>query len=101
MSIDQASTVEDKGSSNEGIENMDNTVMNLEEDADIVGGENDRRFRYTRFYLLFCHTRPISRKEEIVNVLKKVIPWSILSIIILSFIIIFLKQVNIKYNCCL
>ena len=99
MSIDQASTVEDKGSSNEGIENMDNTVMNLEEDADIVGGENDRRFRYTRFYLLFCHTRPISRKEEIVNVLKKVIPWSILSIIILSFIIIFLKQVNIKYNC--
>ena len=70
-------------------------MMNVEEDADI-GGENETRFRYTRFYLLFCQTRPISRKE-IFNVLKKVIPWSLLCIIVLFFTIIFLKQVNIKY----
>ena len=75
----------------ESFENNDRTMtMNLDEDTD-KGGENARRLRYSRFYLFFCGTRNLSRKEEIM--LMKILPLSILAIIILISFIAVLTQV--------
>ena len=78
----------------ESFESNDRTMtMTLDEDAD-TGGENSRRFRYSRFYLLFCNNRHLSTKKEIISVLKKTfLPLSILTIIILILFIAFLNQV--------
>ena len=79
---------------NEVFENNDCTVI-LEEDAD-NGREN--AWRYSRFYIFLCETRCISTKEEIINVLKKVLPWLMLPIILLFFIINFTLLDQVLYS---
>ena len=80
----------------EGFDNNDCTKI-LDEDAD-SGVEN--AWRYSRFHIFLCETRYITTKEEIINVLKKVFPCLILTIILLFFITTFtiLNQVLNSYS---